>query len=154
MALLSLQRGAKYSPNSPASRPSSPTRPAPVLSPALPGESAHPPGSGSLSKRSETTGGSLSDQENVNLNGHGTGRKQPAPATSSDHHLLTPSLDYWHRKNPLVDQIFITDVTVNMMTVTIRECKTVSGFFRHRPNGGTGSADSSTSDTATEADGK
>ncbi|KAI9562836.1 hypothetical protein GHT06_010291 [Daphnia sinensis] len=157
MALLSLQRGAnKYSPSSPASRSSSPTRPAPVLSPALPGESAHPPSSSSLnsSKRVEQTGGSLSDQENVNQNGHGpNGRKQSAP--SSTDHLLTPSLDYWHRKNPLVDQIFITDVTVNMMTVTIRECKTVSGFFRHRPNGASGSADNgNTSDNATEADGK
>ena len=158
MALLSLQRGAnKYSPSSPASRPASPTRPPPVLSPALPGESAHPPSSG-LSKRAENTGGgSLSDQENVNLNGHGpNGRKQVIPASgSSDHHLLTPNLDYWHRKNPLVDQIFITDVTVNMMTVTIRECKTVSGFFRHHPGSSGGSADNSSSnDATTEADGK
>lgn len=161
IALLSLQRGAnKYSPSSPASRSSSPTRPAPVLSPALPGESAHPPSSsGSLnsSKRSEqnNTGGSLSDQENVNLNGHGPNGRKLTSAPSSTDHLLTPSLDYWHRKNPLVDQIFITDVTVNMMTVTIRECKTVSGFFRHRPNGAASSSaeNGNTTDSA-EADGK
>ena len=122
VALLSLQRGTKFSPD----RSDSPTRPTPVLSPALPGsESALPPSSGTLLKRSETTG-SLSDQENVNSNGQHVRKQQ-------ENHLLTPSLDYWHRKNPLVDQIFITDVTVNMMTVTIRECKTVSGFFRSRP---------------------
>lgn len=149
VALLSLQRGAnKYSPNSPTS--DSPTTPAPILSPALPGESAHPVSCASLTKRSE--GGSLSDQENQNSNGP---RKPP---TEHSQHLLTPSLDYWHRKNPLVDQIFITDVTVNMMTVTIRECKTVSGFFRHRPNSANGenAGDNSTNDVAatTEADGK
>jgi hypothetical protein len=99
----------------------------------------------------------LSDQENVNLNGHGpNGRKlTSAPPSTADHHLLTPSLDYWHRKNPLVDQIFITDVTVNMMTVTIRECKTVSGFFRHRPNGAaSSSADNGNTTDSAETDGK
>lgn len=30
------------------------------------------------------------------------------------------------------DQVFITDVTVNLETVTIRECKTERGFFRER----------------------
>jgi hypothetical protein len=30
------------------------------------------------------------------------------------------------------DQVFITDVTVNLETVTIRECKTERGFFRAR----------------------
>lgn len=129
VALLSLQRGTKFSPD----RSDSPTRPTPVLSPALPGsESALPPSNGTLLKRSETAG-SLSDQENVSMNGHSTSRKSGQQESSN--HLLTPSLDYWHRKNPLVDQIFITDVTVNMMTVTIRECKTVSGFFRSRPAG-------------------
>lgn len=115
MALLSLQRGAnKYSPGSPTSRSGSPTRPVPVLSPALPIESgAHPPGS-----RAGESGGSLSDQENVNLsNGHGprSSNKQQHQQPTAD--LITPGLDYWYRKNPLVDQIFITDVTVNLMTV-------------------------------------
>lgn len=30
------------------------------------------------------------------------------------------------------DQVFITDVTVNLETVTIRECKTERGFFKSR----------------------
>lgn len=38
----------------------------------------------------------------------------------------------WLPKNRVTDQIFITDVTVNLETVTIRECKTERGFFRER----------------------
>ncbi|XP_071455163.1 polycomb group protein Pc-like isoform X2 [Hetaerina americana] len=43
-----------------------------------------------------------------------------------------PGCDYWHSRVPSADQIFITDVTVNLCTVTIRECKTKSGFFKER----------------------
>ncbi|XP_072943860.1 uncharacterized protein Pc [Epargyreus clarus] len=39
---------------------------------------------------------------------------------------------YWMARSPVVDQIFITDVTVNLQTVTIRECRTEKGFFRAR----------------------
>jgi hypothetical protein len=46
--------------------------------------------------------------------------------------LTSPSSDYWHARNPVADQVFITDVTVNLKTVTIRECKTEKGFFRNR----------------------
>jgi len=110
VALLSLRGTNRSSPGSPANRSSSPSRPVPVLSPTLPGDSsAHP----TLSRES---GGSLSDQENVNLsNGHGPRSNNKQQQTNTD--LLTPGLDYWYRKNPLVDQIFITDVTVNLMTV-------------------------------------
>lgn len=38
----------------------------------------------------------------------------------------------WLPKCKLTDQVFITDVTVNLETVTIRECKTERGFFRER----------------------
>lgn len=38
----------------------------------------------------------------------------------------------WLPKNRNADQVFITDVTVNLETVTIRECKTERGFFRER----------------------
>ena len=44
----------------------------------------------------------------------------------------------WHppnRENPAVDQICITDVTSNLLTVTITECRTWHGFFRDRPQG-------------------
>ncbi|KAF6204143.1 hypothetical protein GE061_002483 [Apolygus lucorum] len=50
-------------------------------------------------------------------------------------HILTnPGPDYWRTKNPLADDIVITDVTVNLCTVTIRECKTEKGFFKERRN--------------------
>lgn len=39
---------------------------------------------------------------------------------------------YWHARNPVADQVLITDVTVNLKAVTIRECKTKKGFFRER----------------------
>lgn len=39
---------------------------------------------------------------------------------------------YWMKRSPVADQIFITDVTVNLQTVTIRECRTEKGFFRSR----------------------
>ncbi|CAB3241977.1 unnamed protein product [Arctia plantaginis] len=39
---------------------------------------------------------------------------------------------YWMARSPVADQIFITDVTVNLQTVTIRECRTEKGFFRPR----------------------
>lgn len=38
----------------------------------------------------------------------------------------------WLPKARKTDQVFITDVTVNLETVTIRECKTERGFFRER----------------------
>ncbi|XP_060528825.1 polycomb group protein Pc isoform X2 [Cylas formicarius] len=46
--------------------------------------------------------------------------------------LTSPSSDYWLARNPVADQVFITDVTVNLKTVTIRECKTEKGFFKER----------------------
>lgn len=39
---------------------------------------------------------------------------------------------FWLARSNLASQIFITDVTVNLETVTIRECKTERGFFRPR----------------------
>lgn len=48
-------------------------------------------------------------------------------------HIITHhGADYWKARNPVADQVFITDVTVNLQTVTIRECKTEKGFFKER----------------------
>ncbi|KAK7058684.1 Chromobox protein 8 [Halocaridina rubra] len=44
--------------------------------------------------------------------------------------LISPDPSYWYNRNPLADEIFITDVTANLITVTIRECKTRQGFFK------------------------
>ena len=44
----------------------------------------------------------------------------------------SPPPEFWKKQNKLVDQIMITDVTANQMTITVRECKTVHGFFKDR----------------------
>lgn len=49
-----------------------------------------------------------------------------------DEVLTSPGSEYWLARNPVADQVFITDVTVNLKTVTIRECKTEKGFFKER----------------------
>lgn len=40
--------------------------------------------------------------------------------------------DFWQKQSPVVDQVLITDVTANLVTVTVRECRTQAGFFRDR----------------------
>lgn len=51
-------------------------------------------------------------------------------ACSDDRHLPPESYKSWRK--PLIDQIFITDVTSNFVTVTVKECLTDKGFFRQR----------------------
>ncbi|CAG7833419.1 unnamed protein product [Allacma fusca] len=53
-----------------------------------------------------------------------------------------PPAEYWISKQPLADQIVITDVTVDLMTVTIRECKTKSSFFKNTEDNESPSIDS------------
>ncbi|XP_055609324.1 polycomb group protein Pc [Uranotaenia lowii] len=52
------------------------------------------------------------------------------------HHLtLSPRAappQLWLPRAQVTNQVFITDVTVNLETVTIRECKTERGFFKAR----------------------
>ncbi|XP_035214790.1 chromobox protein homolog 8-like [Stegodyphus dumicola] len=43
-----------------------------------------------------------------------------------------PPPEIWQKQNPVVDDILITDVTANLVTVTVRECWTSRGFFRDR----------------------
>ncbi|XP_013791793.1 chromobox protein homolog 2-like [Limulus polyphemus] len=45
---------------------------------------------------------------------------------------ITSAPEFWRIQNNLVDQIFITDVTSNLVTVTVRESRTRLGFFRDR----------------------
>lgn len=47
-----------------------------------------------------------------------------------DRHSFNESCKCWRK--PLIDQIFITDVTTNFVTVTVKECLTDKGFFRQR----------------------
>lgn len=55
----------------------------------------------------------------------------PSPSErSSMKSLPLESCKCWRK--PLIDQIFITDVTTNFVTVTVKECLTDKGFFRQR----------------------
>lgn len=69
---------------------------------------------------------------NNNKNDGGTGKQQEVKSELYSLPINSPGTDYWHARNPVADQVFITDVTVNLKTVTIRECKTEKGFFRER----------------------
>ncbi|EEC16696.1 nucleolin, putative, partial [Ixodes scapularis] len=75
-----------------------------------------------------------SDQEN-----HGVAHTANAPpanvptkAPEVPSAPLAAIPDFWQKQSPVVDQIFITDVTANLVTVTVRECRTQAGFFRDR----------------------
>lgn len=48
----------------------------------------------------------------------------------------SPPPELWRKQNKLVDQILITDVTTNNMTITVRECKTLQGFFKEARHAG------------------
>lgn len=54
----------------------------------------------------------------------------PSPSEHSAKSLPQESCKCWRK--PLIDQIFITDVTSNFVTVTVKECLTDKGFFRQR----------------------
>jgi hypothetical protein len=69
---------------------------------------------------------------NNNINTGNADEMDKPPPTLIPQLLTSPSSEYWHARNPVADQVFITDVTVNLKTVTIRECKTEKGFFRNR----------------------
>jgi hypothetical protein len=69
---------------------------------------------------------------NSNINAGSLDEMDKPPPTLIPQLLTSPSSEYWHARNPVADQVFITDVTVNLKTVTIRECKTEKGFFRNR----------------------
>ena len=54
----------------------------------------------------------------------------PSAKDHSAKALPPDSCTCWRK--PLIDQIFITDVTSNFVTVTVKECLTDKGFFRQR----------------------
>ncbi|XP_035234050.1 polycomb group protein Pc-like [Stegodyphus dumicola] len=73
-------------------------------------------------------GGDVFDGSVTAANGESISEVDPIPDT--------PALsdDFWKKQNPLVDHVLITDVTTNLLTVTVRECDTSCGFFKDRPN--------------------
>lgn len=76
--------------------------------------------------------GHHSHNNNNNNNNMSNMKKTEITKSESNVPLSSPDTEYWHARNPVADQVFITDVTVNLKTVTIRECKTEKGFFRER----------------------
>lgn len=72
------------------------------------------------------------NNNNNNNNNAPTVKQTEIPKSEIYAPLSSPDTDYWYARNPVADQVFITDVTVNLKTVTIRECKTEKGFFRER----------------------
>ncbi|XP_069703903.1 polycomb group protein Pc isoform X5 [Periplaneta americana] len=73
-----------------------------------------------------------SSNNNNNVNTPSLDDVDKPPPTLIPQVMMSPGSEYWHARNPVADQVFITDVTVNLKTVTIRECKTEKGFFRNR----------------------
>ncbi|KAG5890562.1 hypothetical protein JTB14_028312 [Gonioctena quinquepunctata] len=69
------------------------------------------------------------EEKPVAVNGHNN-------VTENQPILTSHGSEYWLARNPVADQVFITDVTVNLKTVTIRECKTEKGFFKERDDNG------------------
>ncbi|XP_039437383.1 polycomb group protein Pc [Culex pipiens pallens] len=123
-----LKPTAPLSPDTPASRPESNIPPAenhvaaaPAAAVALAPPAAAPEEENSP-KRPDLP---VSNNNTINNN---NGKHQ--------HHLtLSPRAappQLWLPRAQVTDQVFITDVTVNLETVTIRECKTERGFFKAR----------------------
>lgn len=102
-------KSAPLSPETPASHPESDTPPeVPVVAPEILPEC-----------KAQPVDEKHSNSETVNI-----------PVQHPVSPRAPPRL--WFPSSRVSDQIFITDVTVNLETVTIRECKMERGFFRPR----------------------
>jgi hypothetical protein len=93
-----------------------------------------PPKKVEITPKQETTENECSDNK-----GDGSGKQLTVNGHNNNNNvtddlpvLTSPGSEYWLARNPVADQVFITDVTVNLKTVTIRECKTEKGFFKDR----------------------
>ncbi|XP_054707767.1 chromobox protein homolog 2-like [Uloborus diversus] len=71
-----------------------------------------------------------------------------APTELQETEISPLSDEFWKKQNPLVDHVLITDVTTNLLTVTVRECDTSNGFFKDRPNPLTENGETTTSTDA------
>ncbi|XP_049781943.1 polycomb group protein Pc-like [Schistocerca cancellata] len=81
---------------------------------------------------SQTDTGSSHVSPVTEISTEGPGNTVEEQSVKASRAPVIPSARYWQTVNPVADQVFITDVTVNLKTVTIRECKTEKGFFRKR----------------------
>lgn len=84
-------------------------------------------------KASETPAPALIAATNT-LNANNTNTQLGLAANHKTISRSSPPPEFWKKQNKVVDQIMITDVTANQMTITVRECKTFQGFFRERVN--------------------
>lgn len=125
-----IKPAAPLSPDTPASRPESNIPPAEnhVAVPAAAAAQA-PPAVPEENSPKRPDLPPVSNNNTINSNGKHQQQQQ-------QHHLtLSPRAappQLWLPRAQVTDQVFITDVTVNLETVTIRECKTERGFFKTR----------------------
>lgn len=113
---------APLSPETPASRPESDT-PA-VEQPPIPSPANE---NGEAAAQLDPTAPSAAKKANLNV----VPELPPHHIPPVSPRTAAPRL--WLPKARRAEHVFITDVTVNLETVTIRECKTEQGFFRDRP---------------------
>lgn len=114
-----IKPAAPLSPDTPASRPES-NIPALEKSAATGASNNVPPEEKAPKKPISNDFPPVSNNNTINKHQHLTLSPRAAP----------PQL--WLPRAQATDQVFITDVTVNLETVTIRECKTERGFFKAR----------------------
>nr|SMS16080.1 Polycomb group protein: Polycomb [Drosophila subobscura] len=92
--------------------------------------SSTPAGSGAEEEDVDESG-AQSDNNNIPKLGNTLTLSQKQPLTPLSPRALPPR--FWlPAKCNISNRVVITDVTVNLETVTIRECKTERGFFRER----------------------
>lgn len=121
-----------------------------VLSPSDSGSVKHGKAENQLGKTEEDSGiksntdtkqselvsstGSVGDNEfntgSVKLNGAAAENAKKSTPVMFKTVLTNPGHEYWRMKNPVADKVFITDVQVDLNTITIRECPTEKGFFK------------------------
>ncbi|RDD37946.1 Chromobox protein-like protein 7 [Trichoplax sp. H2] len=73
----------------------------------------------------------IGGKSEASLDSVGSSGYRPANSVSS----YGDSGSYWN-ENSTLDKVCVTDVTANMVTVTVRECYTDKGFFRDRNESG------------------
>ncbi|XP_058831234.1 polycomb group protein Pc isoform X2 [Topomyia yanbarensis] len=114
-----IKPAAPLSPDTPASRPESNIPPVEKSSAAGAAPNLHPEDK-TPKKHVSNDFLPVSNNNTINKHQHLTLSPRAAP----------PQL--WLPRAQATDQVVITDVTVNLETVTIRECKTERGFFKTR----------------------
>lgn len=114
-----IKQAAPLSPDTPASRPES-NIPPQEKSAANGTANNVPPEEKAPKKPTSNDFPPVSNNNTINKHQHLTLSPRAAP----------PQL--WLPRAQVTNQVFITDVTVNLETVTIRECKTERGFFKAR----------------------